>query len=94
LTLALNCSSGARWPRGPTSNTRNPPSLRAPNGVLEDTFIQATGRRIWNASSIYVPVLVIAGEFDTWSFPEEKALRVLRGNRGLSQGDALKATLS
>src|SRR5712692_8949584 len=49
----------------PTSNTRNPPSLRAPNGVLEDTFMQATGRRIWNASSIYVPVLVIAGEFDT-----------------------------
>ncbi len=56
----------------PTSNTRNPPSLRAPNGVLEDTFMQATGRRIWNASSIYVPVLVIAGEFDTWSFPEDR----------------------
>lgn len=49
----------------PTSNTRNPPSLRAPNGVLEDTFTQATGRRIWNASSIYVPVLLIAGEYDT-----------------------------
>jgi len=56
----------------PTSSTRNPPSLRAPNGVLEDTFMQATGRRIWNASSIYVPVLVIAGEFDTWSYPEDR----------------------
>lgn len=56
----------------PTSNTRNPPSLRAPNGVLEDTFMQATGRRIWNASSIYVPTLVIAGEYDTWSFPEDR----------------------
>jgi pimeloyl-ACP methyl ester carboxylesterase len=56
----------------PTSNTRNPPSLRAPNGVLEDTFMQATGRRIWNASSIYSPVLVIAGEFDTWSYPEDR----------------------
>jgi pimeloyl-ACP methyl ester carboxylesterase len=56
----------------PTSKTRNPPSLRAPNGVLEDTFMQATGRRIWNASSIYVPVLVIAGEYDTWSFPEDR----------------------
>ena len=53
----------------PTSNTRNPPSLRAPNGVL---FMQATGRRIWNASSIYVPTLVIAGEYDTWSFPEDR----------------------
>jgi pimeloyl-ACP methyl ester carboxylesterase len=56
----------------PTSNTRTPPSLRAPNGVLEDSFMQATGRRIWNASSIYVPVLVIAGEFDTWSYPEDR----------------------
>ena len=56
----------------PTSKTRNPPSLRAPNGVLEDTFMQATGRRIWNASSIYAPTLVIAGEYDTWSFPEDR----------------------
>lgn len=57
----------------PTSNTRTPPSARAPNGVLEDTFHQLTGRRIWNASSIYVPTLVIAGEFDTWSYPEDRA---------------------
>ena len=56
----------------PTSNTRKPPSLRAPNGVLEDTYMQATGRRIWNASSIYVPTLVIAGEYDTWSYPEDR----------------------
>ncbi|MGH8661579.1 MAG: alpha/beta hydrolase [Burkholderiales bacterium] len=56
----------------PTSQTRKPPSLRAPNGVLEDTFMQATGRPIWNASSIYVPVLVIAGEYDTWSFSEDR----------------------
>jgi pimeloyl-ACP methyl ester carboxylesterase len=56
----------------PTSGTRNPPSLRAPNGVLEDTFMQATGRPIWNASSITVPTLVIAGEYDTWSYPEDR----------------------
>jgi pimeloyl-ACP methyl ester carboxylesterase len=56
----------------PTSQSRNPPALRAPNGVLEDTFMQETGRRIWNASSIYVPVLLIAGEYDTWSFPEDR----------------------
>lgn len=56
----------------PTSGTRNPPALRAPNGVLEDTFMQATGRAIWNASSIYVPTLVIAGEYDTWSYPEDR----------------------
>ena len=56
----------------PTAGTRNPPSLRAPNGVMEDSFYQATGRSIWNASSIYVPVLVIAGEFDTWSYPDDR----------------------
>lgn len=56
----------------PTSSTRTPPSLRAPNGVLEDTFMQETGRRMWNASSIYVPTLVIAGEYDTWSYPEDR----------------------
>jgi pimeloyl-ACP methyl ester carboxylesterase len=56
----------------PTSGTRNPAALRAPNGVLEDTFMQATGRAIWNASSIYVPTLVIAGEYDTWSYPEDR----------------------
>ena len=56
----------------PTSGSRNPPALRAPNGVLEDSFLQATGRRIWNASSISVPTLVIAGEFDTWSYPADR----------------------
>jgi pimeloyl-ACP methyl ester carboxylesterase len=56
----------------PSSNTRNPPSLRAPNGVLEDSFYQATGRSLWDASSIYAPTLVIAGQFDTWSFPEDR----------------------
>lgn len=56
----------------PTAESRTPPSLRAPNGVMEDSFMQATGRRIWNASSIYVPTLVIAGEFDTWSYPEDR----------------------
>jgi pimeloyl-ACP methyl ester carboxylesterase len=56
----------------PTSSTRNPPSLRAPNGVLEDSFYQATGRPIWHAANIYVPTLVIAGEDDTWSFPHDR----------------------
>src|SRR3954453_13374678 len=56
----------------PTSNTRNPPSLRAPNGVLEDSFYQATGRSLWDASNIYVPTLMIAGQYDTWSYPEDR----------------------
>ncbi|HVT56162.1 MAG TPA: alpha/beta fold hydrolase [Xanthobacteraceae bacterium] len=57
----------------PTSNTRNPPSLRAPNGVLEDSFYQATGRPLWNAANIYAPTLVIGGNYDTWSFLEDRA---------------------
>jgi pimeloyl-ACP methyl ester carboxylesterase len=57
----------------PTSNSRNPPSLRAPNGVLEDSFYQATGRPLWHAANIYVPTLVIAGQYDTWSFPEDRS---------------------
>jgi pimeloyl-ACP methyl ester carboxylesterase len=56
----------------PTSKTRNPPALRAPNGVLEDSFYQATGRRMWNAANIYAPTLVVAGEYDTWSYPEDR----------------------
>jgi pimeloyl-ACP methyl ester carboxylesterase len=73
----------------PTSNTRNPPALRAPNGVLEDTFMQATGRRMWNASSIYVPTLVIAGEYDTWSYPEDRELLM----RDLANAPAKKSVL-
>jgi len=56
----------------PTSGTRTPPALRAPNGVLEDSFLQATGRALWSASSITAPTLVIAGEYDTWSYPEDR----------------------
>jgi pimeloyl-ACP methyl ester carboxylesterase len=56
----------------PTSNTRSPPSLRAPNGVLEDSFYQATGRPLWNATNIYAPTLVIGGNYDTWSFIEDR----------------------
>jgi pimeloyl-ACP methyl ester carboxylesterase len=56
----------------PTSNTRSPSSLRAPNGVLEDSFYQATGRPLWNAANIYTPTLVIGGDFDTWSFQEDR----------------------
>ena len=55
-----------------TSGTRSPPSVRAPNGCLEDDFLVATGRPFWSASSIYVPVLVIAGEFDADSFPVDR----------------------
>jgi hypothetical protein len=56
----------------PTTDTRTPASLRAPNGVLEDSFYQATGRPLWNAANIYAPTLVIAGQYDTWSYLEDR----------------------
>jgi pimeloyl-ACP methyl ester carboxylesterase len=56
----------------PTSSSRSPASLRAPNGVLEDSFYQATGRPLWNAANIYAPTLVIGGNFDTWSYQEDR----------------------
>lgn len=56
----------------PSSGSRNPPSLRAPNGAMEDNFMQATGRPLWSASSIYVPTLVIAGQYDTHSYSEDR----------------------
>jgi len=55
----------------PSSSTRSPPFARA-DGVLEDSFYQATGRPLWNAANIYVPTLLIAGAYDTWSFPEDR----------------------
>jgi pimeloyl-ACP methyl ester carboxylesterase len=51
----------------PTSNSRTPPSFRSPFGALEDSFYQAIGRQLWDASLIRVPTLVISGEFDFWS---------------------------
>jgi hypothetical protein len=32
----------------------------------------ATGRPLWNAANIYAPTLVIAGQYDTWSYPEDR----------------------
>lgn len=50
-----------------TSGEREPPSFRAPSGALEDSFYQACGRQLWDASLIRARTLVIAGERDFWS---------------------------
>ena len=46
--------------------------MRPPDGVLEDSFYRATGPPLWNAASIYAPTLVIGGDYDTWSYPEDR----------------------
>ena len=55
-----------------TSGMRGPPSFRAPSGALEDSFYQACGRQLWDASLIQARTLVVAGERDFWSRPVDR----------------------
>jgi pimeloyl-ACP methyl ester carboxylesterase len=55
----------------PRSLTTTPPSLRAPSGALEDSFIQASGRRLYDAGSISATVLLIRSGRDFWSRTED-----------------------
>jgi pimeloyl-ACP methyl ester carboxylesterase len=54
------------------SSLHHPPCFRSPNGALEDSFYEATGRQLWDGSLITVPTLVIACERDFWSRPEDR----------------------
>jgi alpha-beta hydrolase superfamily lysophospholipase len=45
--------------------------MRAPLGALEDSFIQASGRRLYDASAITASVLLVRGGADFWSRPED-----------------------
>lgn len=55
----------------PESGRTTPPSLRAPLGALEDSFFQASGRRLYDAGSITAAVLLVRGGADFWSRPED-----------------------
>jgi pimeloyl-ACP methyl ester carboxylesterase len=55
----------------PASCTHDPPALRAPLGVIEDSFYQAAGRRLFDASSITGHVLILRSGRDIWSRPED-----------------------
>jgi pimeloyl-ACP methyl ester carboxylesterase len=55
----------------PSSSSRNPASLRAPNGGLEDSFYQAIGQPLYDGSSIVGSVLIVRSENDFWSRPED-----------------------
>lgn len=60
----------------PTSGIRTPPSFRSPCGALEDSFYLAIGRRLWDASLVTAPTLILASERDFWSRPQDReALR-------------------
>jgi pimeloyl-ACP methyl ester carboxylesterase len=55
----------------PTSSKRQPPSFRAPSGAIEDSSLQASGRRLFDASSITARVLLIRAGRDFWSRAED-----------------------
>src|SRR5215470_495071 len=55
----------------PQSARTTPPSVRAPLGALEDSFFQASGRRLYDAGSITAAVLLVRGSADFWSRPED-----------------------
>jgi pimeloyl-ACP methyl ester carboxylesterase len=59
----------------PTSDTRTPPSMRIPGAFRLESYNLSRGQKYWEAADITVPTLVIRGERDYWSRPEDlKAL--------------------
>ncbi len=57
-----------------TSTSRAPASFRAPSGAMEDSFYLATGRQLWDASLIRVPMLVVRSGHYFWSRPQDVEL--------------------
>jgi pimeloyl-ACP methyl ester carboxylesterase len=57
----------------PASRDRQPPATRVPNGPLRDSYAVASGTLMWTATAITAPVLVVRGDRDYWSRPEDVA---------------------
>lgn len=56
----------------PQAQRLTPPRFRAPLGALEDSFYQASGRQLFDASSITARVLIVHSALDDyWSRPED-----------------------
>jgi pimeloyl-ACP methyl ester carboxylesterase len=55
----------------PAAATHQPPAMRAPTGAIEDSFYQAVGRQLYDASSITANMLIVRAENDFWSRPED-----------------------
>jgi pimeloyl-ACP methyl ester carboxylesterase len=47
--------------------------FRAPMGAMEDSFYQAIGRPLFDASSITARILIVRSGRDFWSRPEDVA---------------------
>ena len=55
----------------PASRTHSPPAMRVPSGFQLESYEMSRGRRFWEASDIRVPTMVVRGERDFWSRPED-----------------------
>jgi pimeloyl-ACP methyl ester carboxylesterase len=57
----------------PTAMTRDPPSYRSPNGMLEDSFYIGQGRKLVDACLVQAKVLIIRPGLDYFSRREDVA---------------------
>jgi pimeloyl-ACP methyl ester carboxylesterase len=55
----------------PTTITRDPPTFRSPNGMLEDSFYIGIGEKLVHANQVRCKVLVIRPTLDYFSRPED-----------------------
>lgn len=57
--------AGVTWATDPEGMRRNPPVLRAPNGVLADSReYWQSGRPFWDPARVAAPTLIVVGEWD------------------------------
>jgi pimeloyl-ACP methyl ester carboxylesterase len=55
----------------PLSATHSPPAMRIPSGFQLESYEMSRGRRFWEASDVRARTLVVRGEGDFWSRPED-----------------------
>ncbi|HEY8579300.1 MAG TPA: alpha/beta fold hydrolase [Beijerinckiaceae bacterium] len=57
----------------PTTHTREPPTFRSPNGMLEDSFYIGVGEKLVHANQVYCRTLIVRPRLDYFSRPEDVA---------------------
>lgn len=55
----------------PMAFTRNPPSVCIPGAFRLEHLLMAQGKKFWDAKDIHVPTLVVRGQRDHWSRPDD-----------------------
>jgi pimeloyl-ACP methyl ester carboxylesterase len=56
----------------PRATEHDPPMYRSPNGMLEDLYTMGCrGETLFSATNIYCKVMIVSGEYDTLSLPDD-----------------------